>query len=102
VASLIKVRQRVIDHGEVFSPTEIVEAMLDLVKQETERIDSRLLEPARGSGNFLVAVLRRKLAAVEARYGKFDFERKHYALLALMCLYREYPPMTFLGVADAA
>ena len=65
----------------------MVEAMLDLVKAETERIDSRFLEPACGSGNFLVRVLQRKLAAVELKYGKSDFERQHYALLALMCLY---------------
>ncbi len=59
--------------------------MLDLVKGETERIDSRFLEPACGSGNFLVPVLQRKLAAVEAKYGKSDFERRHYALLAASC-----------------
>jgi len=61
--------------------------MLDLVKGETERIDSRFLEPACGSGNFLVHILRRKLAAVELKYGKSDFERRRYALLALMCIY---------------
>jgi hypothetical protein len=61
--------------------------MLNLVKDETERIDSRFLEPACGSGNFLVPVLQRKLAAVEVKYGKSDFERQHYALLALMCIY---------------
>ena len=61
--------------------------MLDLVKGETERIDSRFLEPACGDGNFLVAVLRRKLAAVELKYGKSDFERRNFALLALMCIY---------------
>jgi len=57
------------------------------VKGETERIDSRFLEPACGNGNFLVQVLQRKLAAVELKYGKSDFERRHYALLALMCVY---------------
>jgi len=61
--------------------------MLDLVQGETERIDSRFLEPACGSGNFLIPVLQRKLAAVDAKYGKSDFERRHYALLALMCIY---------------
>jgi hypothetical protein len=65
----------------------MVEAMLDLVKDETERIDSRFLEPACGSGNFLVRVLRRKLAAVELKYGKSDFERRHFALFGLMCIY---------------
>lgn len=85
--SHIKSKQRVADHGEVFTPAWMVEAMLDLVRAETERIDSRFLEPACGSGNFLVQILRRKLAAVELKYGKSDFERRHYALLALMCVY---------------
>jgi type I restriction-modification system DNA methylase subunit len=85
--SLVKSKQRVADHGEVFTPAWLVEAMLDLVKEESERIDSRFLEPACGSGNFLVRVLRRKLAAVELKYGKSDFERRHYALLGLMCIY---------------
>lgn len=61
--------------------------MLDLVKDESERIDSRFLEPACGSGNFIVKVLRRKLAAVELKFGQSDFEKRHYALLALMCIY---------------
>lgn len=85
--TLVKSKQRVADHGEVFTPPWMVEAMLDLVKGETERIDSRFLEPACGDGNFLTQILRRKLAAVELKYGKSDFERRHYALLALMCLY---------------
>ena len=85
--NLIKSRRRVADHGEVFTPPWLVEKMLDLVKGETERIDSRFLEPACGSGNFLVPVLQRKLAAVEAKFGKSDFERRHYALLAVMCTY---------------
>ena len=85
--SLVKSKQRVADHGEVFTPPWMVEAMLDLVKGESERIDARFLEPACGSGNFMVQILRRKLAAVELKYGKSDFERRHYALLGLMCLY---------------
>ncbi len=85
--NLIKSKKRVADHGEVFTPLWLVEKMLDLVKGETERIDARFLEPACGSGNFLVPVLQRKLAAVEAKFGKSDFEKRHYALLALMCCY---------------
>jgi hypothetical protein len=85
--SLFRSKQRVADHGEVFTPPWLVEAMLDLVKDETGRIDSRFLEPACGSGNFLVQVLRRKLVAVELKYCQSDFERRHYALLALMCMY---------------
>src|SRR5512134_3876001 len=83
----VKSKQRVADHGEVFTPAWMVEAMLDLVKGETERIDSRFLEPACGSGNFLVQVLIRKLAAVDRRYGKSEFDKRHQALLALMCIY---------------
>ena len=85
--NLIKSKKRVADHGEVFTPPWLVEAMLDLVKGETERIDSRFLEPACGSGNFLVRVLQRKLGAVEIKFGKSEFEKRHYALLALMCIY---------------
>lgn len=85
--NLIKSKRRVADHGEVFTPRWLVESMLNLVKGETERIDSRFLEPACGSGNFLVPVLQRKLAAVEAKFGKSDFERRNYALLAVMCTY---------------
>ena len=61
--------------------------MLNLVKDESERIDSRFLEPACGSGNFLVPVLERKLTTVRSRYGKSDFENRHFALLALMSIY---------------
>ena len=85
--SLVKSKQRVADHGEVFTPVWMVEAMLDLVKDEAERIDARFLEPACGSGNFMVQILRRKLTAVELKYGNSDFERQHYALLGLMCIY---------------
>jgi hypothetical protein len=85
--TLIKSKQRVAEHGEVFTPPWLVEAMLDVVQGETERIDSRFLEPACGSGNFLVAILRRKLAAVHVKFGESEFERRHYALLAVMCVY---------------
>jgi type I restriction-modification system DNA methylase subunit len=80
-------KQRVADHGEVFTPAWMVEAMLDLVKAESERIDSRFLEPACGSGNFLLQILKRKLAGVEFKFGMSTFEKRHYALLALMCTY---------------
>lgn len=87
MVNLVKSKKRVVDHGEVFTPPWMVDAMLDLVKAESERIDARFLEPACGSGNFIAQILRRKLAAVELKYGKSDFERRHYALLALMCIY---------------
>ena len=84
---LVKSAERVRDHGEVFTPAWLVDDMLDLVKDESERIDSRFLEPACGSGNFLIPVLRRKLAIVQARYAKSSFERRHQGLLGLMCVY---------------
>lgn len=84
---LVKSKQRVADHGEVFTPAWMVEDMLDLVKQESERIDSRVLEPACGSGNFLIPVLARKLVTVQFRHGRSEFEKRHYALFALMCTY---------------
>jgi len=83
----VKSKQRVADHGEVFTPEWLVEAMLDLVKDEAERIDSRFLEPACGSGNFLIQVLKRKLASVEVKFGKSEFEKRQYALFGLMCIY---------------
>ena len=85
--SLIKSRRRVSDHGEVFTPPWLVDDMLSLVKDETDRIDSRFLEPACGSGNFLVRVLQRKLAIVELKFAQSEFEKQHFALLCLMCVY---------------
>lgn len=85
--NLFKSKQRISDHGEVFTPLWMVDAMLNLVKGESERIDSRFLEPACGSGNFLVRILQRKLAAVEVKFGKSEFEKRNYALFALMCAY---------------
>ncbi len=87
VEKLVKSKQRVTDHGEVFTPQRLVEAMLDLVKAESERIDSRFLEPTCGEGNFLREVLLRKLNTVQQRFGDSEFERRHYALLGLMCIY---------------
>ena len=85
--SLVKSRQRVADHGEVFTPSWLVDEMLNLVKNESERIDSRFLESACGAGNFLKTVLERKLESVQVKYGKSEFETRHYALLALMSIY---------------
>lgn len=84
---LVRSKQRVADHGEVFTPAWMVDDMLDLVRDESMRIESRVLEPACGAGNFLLAVLSRKLTTVQSRYGANEFEKRHYALLALMCIY---------------
>jgi hypothetical protein len=83
----VKSKKRVTDHGEVFTAEREVNAMLDLVKQETERIDSRFLEPACGNGNFLAEVLRRKLAIVENHYAKSQLEWERYAVLAVSSIY---------------
>ena len=83
----VKSKQRVANHGEVFTNEREVRAMLDLVKSETERIDSRFLEPACGNGNFLAEVLRRKLAVVEKRYGKSQVEWERYAVTAVSSIY---------------
>jgi len=80
-------RKRVADHGEVLTAKREVNAMLDLVKQETERIESRFLEPACGTGNFLTEILERKLRVVESRYGKSLLEYERYAVLAVSSIY---------------
>jgi hypothetical protein len=83
----VKSRQRVADFGEVMTGKREVNAMLDLVKQETERIDSRFLEPACGTGNFLTEILDRKLKIVEKRYAKSQVEFERYAVLAVSSIY---------------
>lgn len=80
MSNQIKSKERVAQHGEVFTNEREVNAMLDLVKQETERIDSRFLEPACGDGNFLIEILRRKLAVCRSRveakqYTQLQYER---------------------------
>ena len=80
-------KQRVADHGEVLTGKREVDAMLDLVKQETDRIESRFLEPACGNGNFLAAILERKLAVVEKRHGKSQLEFERNAFAAVASLY---------------
>jgi len=80
----VKSKQRVADHGEVFTAQREVNAMLDLVKQETERIESRFWEPACGTGNFLVEILRRKLAVVENRYAKYGLTAEEIAFIKSM------------------
>jgi hypothetical protein len=86
-AAQVRTKKRVSDHGEVLTGQREVNAMLDLVKQETERIDSRFLEPACGDGNFLTAILERKLAVVEKRYGKSQLDFERYAVLAVSSIY---------------
>lgn len=85
--SQVKSKQRIADHGEVFTSEREVNAMLDLVKQETERIDSRFLEPACGTGNFLAEILNRKLKVVKSRYSKNKSDYEKYAVVAITSIY---------------
>jgi len=80
-------KKRVVDHGEVYTAAREVNAMLDLVKQETERIESRFLEPACGTGNFLAEVLERKLCIVESRYSKSQLEYERNTVIAVASIY---------------
>ncbi len=83
----VKSKKRVTDHGEVYTNEREVKAMLDLVKDETERIESRFLEPACGNGNFLAEVLERKLNVVDSRYKKDQFEWERYSVLSVSSIY---------------
>lgn len=83
----VKSKRRVADHGEVLTGKREVIAMLDLVKSETERIDSRFLEPACGTGNFLAEILERKLKVVEQRYAKSQLDYERYAIIAISSIY---------------
>jgi hypothetical protein len=80
-------KERVTEYAEVFTGNREVNAMLDLVKQETERIESRFLEPACGNGNFLAEILQRKLRVVERRYRKSQLEYERSAVLAVSSIY---------------
>ena len=85
-AKQVKSKQRVADHGEVFTAEREVNAMLDLVKQETERIDSRFLEPACGDGNFLAEILRRKLVVAERESHQIRLNRRTLARTTLKAI----------------
>ena len=87
MSNLIKSKKRIRDHAEVFTPDFIVEDMLNLVKNETERIESRFLEPACGDGNFLIKVLERKMEVVKKRYKKSQFDYERMMVLAAGSIY---------------
>lgn len=87
VENQTKSKSRVRDHGEVFTAEKEVNAMLDLVKNETERIESRFLEPACGTGNFLIKILERKLNVVDMVYRKVQYEWETRAFLAVSSIY---------------
>lgn len=83
----IKSKQRVEDHGEVFISEREVNAMLDLVKHETERIDSRFLEPACGTSNFLIEILKRKMDVIFNQYCKSQTECEKFLVIGVDSLY---------------
>ena len=83
----VKSKKRVAEHGEVFTAQREIDAMCDMVIQETERVDSRFLEPACGDGNFLIEILKRKLKAVKRKYRRSIFDYERFSLLAIGSLY---------------
>lgn len=83
----IKSKERVTRHGEVFTAEREVNAMLDLVKDECLRPDSRFLEPACGDGNFLAAIMERKLAELRRRYRTSSRNYELHAIEAAGSLY---------------
>ena len=87
VKSQTKSKERVRERGEVFTAEREVKAMCDLVKDETERIDSRFLEPACGDGNFLAEILTRKLEVVKRKYKKSTLDYEKNAVLAISSVY---------------
>lgn len=86
---VVKSRHRVKTYGEVFTPRHMVDRMLDLVREELETgpdfVDKTFLEPAAGDGNFLVAILRRKLQAIERRFPAEEWPNE--SLFALASIY---------------
>ena len=85
--SQTKSKERVRDHGEVFTAEREVKAMCDLVKDETERIDSRFLEPACGDGNFLAEIIMRKMQVVKRKYKQSHLDYEKNAVLAISSIY---------------
>ena len=87
MAKQIKSKKRVADFGEVYTNEREVNAMLDLVKEEAEKINSTFLEPACGNGNFLVEILRRKLKSVARIYGHDADEFRLHMIEAVTSIY---------------
>jgi len=83
----IKSKERVAEHGEVFTDEREVNAMLDLVKDESSRIESRFLEPACGNGNFVIEVLNRKLVTVRKKYGRSPSDYEKFSIIAVSSIY---------------
>ncbi len=86
-AAQIKSKERVSQRGEVFTAEREVNAMLDLVENECLRPDSRFLEPACGDGNFLSAILKRKLTELRRKYKKSPRDYEKLSIVAIGSLY---------------
>ena len=85
--NMIKSKDRVRDHGEVYTAEREVHAMLGLVQHETERIESRFLEPACGTGNFILPVLEQKLSIIDKRYRRSQVEFERMTVVAVGSIY---------------
>jgi hypothetical protein len=83
----IKSKQRVADHGEVYTNHREVSAMVDLISHEAKRVDSKFLEPACGNGNFLIEILRRKVDYINSRYSSSQTDFERYLFLAATSVY---------------
>ena len=83
----VKSKQRTIDFGEVNTNKKIIGKMLDLVKPELERIDSRFLEPACGDGNFLCEIFTKKLGVVQRLHSKQQHDYEKFSILACSSIY---------------
>jgi type I restriction-modification system DNA methylase subunit len=78
---------RIKNFGEVYTSKKDIDSMLDLVQHEAERIDSRILEPACGNGNFLNEVLKRKLKLLAKKYKKNQFEYEKNSIVIFSSIY---------------
>lgn len=87
MARQVKSKERVVDHGEVFTAEREVTDMCDLIPHECERSDSRFLEPACGDGNFLAEIVKRKLAMVKKLYKRSPYDFERYSVLSMSSVY---------------
>ena len=83
----VKSKERVKEFAEVFTNPREINAMLDMIKDEINRIGSRILEPAVGTGNFLVEILSRKLIAIKEKAEGNQLRWEYYVFIAIANIY---------------
>ena len=82
----IKSKDRVVNHGEVYTPDWVVQDMLDMIPNNASKIETRYLESSSGEGNFLVAILIRKLEQIFINYKVLE-DVQFYTFVALTNIY---------------